>query len=692
MEICFAFNIISFLLQIKFLFFFFSTICNFCLFSVRKILFLCFPFGLFLVVLCPWCVLSQYASSNVIGILNNEEQSSLPVVNQHYSAPTSNENYLVGNLSQPFTFQVAPPSIKVTYLGLNGLSLYISSVGFSNNSKFHYDEQNNRLTILSLDQTTVGTYLAVNQNWKTFTNILSAINVSSFQIHNSHLSEDNNGSSFVSCSVSIIRPIFKLSESNFQAKTLGIENLPRLDLFVSSMMSDKKLTNDSLNEQNVTRTITLQRRLTRADHNGTIQCRIESNNNMEIYLQQTRPINIEYGPNLEAGASERDQLQSEVSKMLAMECQVEANPSPSYVWYEMIDNQTSAMSVFGTTRQLQRVYTEPGHYAMQCQAQSRGKTVKQEFFIHVLPQSNLVKSQSDIDRNQGKSSKLPIIIGISIGCLLLLLGLAIVIATLIHLRRQKMNPEKKISTNNDKSSPDRSMKPRWGNLPVDYSKYKNEASSSTSHLVESAETNSIQAPPPIPARPSPMTSTHSSYRQAPSSTVSLSYRQASALPGFRLPPPVTREYSPEQDDEVSVNMNPMGNNRLRTKSPFGSRKSLSESIQSLKSNQQAPVCLPTKKRANDLPAKLSAMKADYQNHHYQNPAELQTKTDNTSSEEEEPSIPSTYNQQPKRRNIPRLSPTKMMILSDEIPPSYQQVSNTSSPAHAAYAYQEPTEV
>jgi hypothetical protein len=85
------------------------------------------------------------------------------------------ERYLVGNLSEPFTFQVAPPSIKVTYLGLNGYSLYIVGVGFSKKSKFNYDEQNNRLTILSLDSTTVGYYSAVDANWQTFVNILSAI-------------------------------------------------------------------------------------------------------------------------------------------------------------------------------------------------------------------------------------------------------------------------------------------------------------------------------------------------------------------------------------------------------------------------------------------------------------------------------------------------------------------------------------
>jgi len=175
-------------------------------------------------------------------------------------------------------------------------------------------------------------------------------------------------------------------------------------------------------------------------------------------------------------------------------------------------------------------------------------------------------------------------------------------------------------------------KSRWGSLPIDYSKYKNESSSSTSHLVESAETNSIQAPP-VPARPSPMTSTHSSYRQAPSTSVSLSYRQASALPGFRLPP-LTHSYSPEQDDEVSTGINaiPLTINRSRTNTPLGSHKSLSESIQSLRSNQQPSISLPIKKRSHDLPIKSSEVKKE---HHYHNPTELKPKTDNTSSEEDE---------------------------------------------------------
>ena len=86
------------------------------------------------------------------------------------------ERYLVGNLSEPFSFQVAPPSVKVAHLSLNGYSLFIIGVGFSNRSKFNYDEETNRLTVLRLDHTTVGYYTAVDRNWQTFVNILSAIN------------------------------------------------------------------------------------------------------------------------------------------------------------------------------------------------------------------------------------------------------------------------------------------------------------------------------------------------------------------------------------------------------------------------------------------------------------------------------------------------------------------------------------
>jgi hypothetical protein len=101
---------------------------------------------------------------------------------QPFSPPFGpSERYLVGNLSEPFSFQVASPSIKVTYLGLNGYSLYIVGVGFSNKSKFNYDEQNNRLTIFSLDPTTVGYYQAVDTNWQTYVTILSAIDGNSLK-------------------------------------------------------------------------------------------------------------------------------------------------------------------------------------------------------------------------------------------------------------------------------------------------------------------------------------------------------------------------------------------------------------------------------------------------------------------------------------------------------------------------------
>ncbi|UJR23937.1 hypothetical protein I4U23_026906 [Adineta vaga] len=710
----------------------------------------------FVICQIPFSNLNQYSAS-VVGDLSQQQNGSIS--NQFHqpnnaqistSSASSSEKYIVGNLSQPFTFQVAPPSIKVTYLGLNGHSLYIMGVGFSNKSKFNYDEKTNRLTILSLDSTTVGYYSAVDANWKTFTTILSAINISSLQIYNSHVSEDNNGSSLVSCSVSIIHSTFKLAETS--SKSTGTENLPRLDLFVStrattSVLSNTKIYNDSLNEQNFTRRITLQRPLTRADHNGTIQCQVESNNNIDIYLIKTVPIDIEYGPNLETGALPSDSLKSEAMKMIAMQCQIEANPTPSYVWYETSNTISSdynqilpsgGETVFGTTREIQRIYQYPGNYTMQCQAQSRGKTVKQDFIITVSSQLNAMKLGSDADAVRKKSYKIPIIIGSIVGSILLLLVAAIIAAAIIYLRRQKLNPDKKSSMSNEKLSNDKQGKTRWGPLPIDYSKYKHESlkadSSSTSHLVESAETNSLQAPP-VPARPSPMTSTHSSYRQTPSTTVSFSYRQASALPGFRSTAS-TRAYSPteEDNDEVNTNINPMPltNNRSRTNTPFGSHKSLSESIQSLRSNQQPAFSLPVKKRPQDPPTLLpkreqrtspTDVTKDYQHHHYHNPAQLHAEqqqqkiAESTSSEEDfEPqqtnqtseaspvtgSTTSGYNQvdfhHQNDRRIVTPSPAQKMVLHqpqgihhDEAPPSYHQIANKPSPSHA-YAYQEPTEV
>jgi hypothetical protein len=115
------------------------------------------------------------------------------------------------------------------------------------------------------------------------------------------------------------------------------------------------------------------------------------------------------GPSLETGALPVVNLETEVLKMISMECQIEANPAPAYVWYEMLNNMsqgmmpyyghqnpygqyplqppsglpTAGLSVFGTTRQIQRLYQNPGQYAMQCHAQARGKTIKQEFIITV---------------------------------------------------------------------------------------------------------------------------------------------------------------------------------------------------------------------------------------------------------------------------------------------------------------------
>ena len=151
-----------------------------------------------------------------------------------------------------------------------------------------------------------------------------------------------------------------------------------------------------------------------------------------------------------------------------------------------------------------------------------------------------------------------------------------------------------------------------------------------------------------------MTSVHSSYRQVPVPP-QLSYQQANIFPGSHQPPP-TRSYSPYEDDadeiDASVKAMPLTTNRSR---PFGSHKSLSESIQSLRSNQQTPLSLPVKKRSQDAPSlpapmipkrdqrtpspKLSEAKNNYHHHHYQNSAQLKTQrrrvNSETSSEDEE---------------------------------------------------------
>lgn len=191
----------------------------------------------------------------------------------------------------------------------------------------------------------------------------------------------------------------------------------------------------------------------------------------------------------------------------------------------------------------------------------------------------------------------------------------------------------------------RGGKTQWGNrgnFNGDNSRYKKDIlrgdTSSTSHLVESTETNNQPPPlpPPIPTRNSPIISTHSSYRQVPI-TVPVTYPQASSLPGFRPLPP-QRSYSPNGDDldedDPNLNAVPLPSTRSRT-TPFGSRKSLTESLHSLRSNQQSAIQLPTKKRSNDVPAPLlpkrdersaspksPQSKNDYQHHHYHNPAHL----------------------------------------------------------------------
>ena len=206
------------------------------------------------------------------------------------------------------------------------------------------------------------------------------------------------------------------------------------------------------------------------------------------------------------------------------------------------------------------------------------------------------------------------------------------------------------------------MKSRWGNSPID-------TSSSMSHLVESAETPSSLQAPSVPPRSSPFppASTHSSYRQAPSSIASLSYRQASALPGFR-PLVINQENNDNEEGSPNIFVN-----RSRLTTPLGSRKSLSESIQSLRSNQQPPsLSLPMKKRSHPPPLET---KNEFADHHYQNPADLRKKrATNSSSEEESEAMPSNGKQ------------------PDEAPPSYQQVAQRSSPASNAFVYHEPTEV
>ena len=79
--------------------------------------------------------------------------------------------------------------------------------------------------------------------------------------------------------------------------------MPRLNLFIStrsasSILLNKKTYNDTFDEQNFTRTITIQRSLTRADHNETIQCQIQSNNLNQIYMIKTVSIDVQCNINI----------------------------------------------------------------------------------------------------------------------------------------------------------------------------------------------------------------------------------------------------------------------------------------------------------------------------------------------------------------------------------------------------------
>jgi hypothetical protein len=136
--------------------------------------------------------------------------------------------------------------------------------------------------------------------------------VTSLEIHNARIDEDNNNSSLISCSISIVRSTFRLTDptsqltdTSFSAmqnratsnQLAGTEYLPRLDLAISSRLQpsflpNNKIYNDTLHDHILTRRIILQRPLTRADHNGTVQCHVESNN-LELLLVKSLPIDIQ---------------------------------------------------------------------------------------------------------------------------------------------------------------------------------------------------------------------------------------------------------------------------------------------------------------------------------------------------------------------------------------------------------------
>ncbi|CAF0863961.1 unnamed protein product [Didymodactylos carnosus] len=631
---------------------------------------------------------------------NNNNNNRLPSQQQPLSSMPF-QRYLVGNLSESFTFNVAPPGTNVHYLGLNGESLYVNGLGFANKTRFQFNEQTNELKIYELDSAVVGTYSAVENGWNTHYTIITAINISSFQISNYHGSEDRNGSTLTTCSVTLIRS---------RTDQVSPEYLPRLDLFVSTRPIEKRY-NDSFVGQNFTRQVTIQRPLTRGDYrdNGTVTCHIVSANDKDLYLTQTVNINIEYGPDFETGASESVTLVNEVLKSVSMDCQIEANPPASYVWYDTSNTTTplqaalsyqnnqqrqqmegggvgnsfsgsagvsSGRSVFGIQRQIQRYYQHPGIYSMQCQAQSGGKTVSQNFNITILPQAIGEKSTIDGSQSGRRSVNWAAIIGGSSGGALLLLAIAIIIIGIVLVRRKRSRPKHDGSMSHQKSThspPSRKQhkqngikKTAWGKKPLggigsDYHFKQPLTSMSTSRLVDnqdlqdqnpvhtSAETVTQSTsldhhlPPPIPKyphhvqdspgmntssaassyrhqqqkQPFPATPTHNNHHLANSRT-SLSYRQATAgLPGFQQHEQIQ---STDKRSQSPTNTEPDTSlHRSRTTTPFGSHKSLSESIQSLQ-RQQPALSLPIKKKSPILPP--VPLKPNVTEHIYHNPAQL----------------------------------------------------------------------
>ena len=71
-----------------------------------------------------------------------------------------------------------------------------------------------------------------------------------------------------------------------------LEILPRLDLFISNR-NEKTKTNEFIDGQNFTRTIEIQRSLTRADHNEMVQCQVVSMLNHDVYLKKHETIDVQ---------------------------------------------------------------------------------------------------------------------------------------------------------------------------------------------------------------------------------------------------------------------------------------------------------------------------------------------------------------------------------------------------------------